>query len=769
MRRVVASILLASIVTVAVAQSPVRRKTDSRASDLIGALLAASKLDDAVAICDARLRESQLSGDEYAFWLIQSSRVGIVKSLRDDSQDGAESIRRMTEYLDTHANHRRTFWLRFQITLVEFASVRQSIMSAIVQPNDAPERTKALSDIVRIGNQLLELSSEIETAIPIAQTRRDGAADANELLALAVVVASQRIEALMMRGEMFAAGSDDMIASANEAIEAAGNLRSSLAPGAPAYDDLTRSLAESLRRVGDWESARDVIMPLIQSDSGDGAGIAIAARIAMDQEDTATAKILLEIAPEDDVEVSLAKLQLAILTAKESSTKGVGTREIGDGIERIGKSFGAHARRRAERLAIGKSSASSSATRDDLDPRLLIAQAAVRVREGKPVEAGRFLAAAARAARDPADALMLATAGAAALRAAAEVADASALLRETALARFQTPGAAKLHLQSAILIADIAVPELIIEQMTECVATWPSDEVAGMATDWKVRLLDARGEHAEAARAMHTLEPSLLTDERIVVAKDQLINGLLAMSVSTRAGLAHEAIEWLRKIGSDNAQSIAAEIATLFADAAALASVDSKSVQAPWLRWVAEIRAGRDAVSPPMDDVPQVLRDAAAERFVLDSNVNSNRRQSIGRAILSLVSDDSMVAAQAHGWLREWPQVMSIIDLNRERSPADLELAKRAATMLCGFDNDDMRSAGIDGWQRITTQLPQGSREWHLAKLSLVDALIEVGRQDEAIRVAKYVLATQTPEDAGMLKRYEQVGSESSTLPRAGK
>lgn len=747
-----------------VAESFVKRKTDSAESDLISELLARGMIETAASICDRHLADSQSDDEEQAKWLIESSRTKIAAMLRDDSdavtQGQPPAAGPIETFLANHPDHDRSLWLQFQVELVELADSRRAVLAAIVKSNDDPARDEALKRIVRIGVKLRELSKRVEDEIAFQRTKDADAVRIQELLSLAVVIANKRIEAVMLRGDLFAAGSDDYIASANESLAASRELLSSLPASAPSRDQLVMQLAESLRRTGEWEQAFTALSPLLKSNPNGAAARSLAAKIAIDQGNLSKARQWLEASAGDDnvndVELELTRLQLAIASMSDDSESNPTRRDIGDHIQRIAKQHGSYARRRAEQLVLGTSIASS---KKDLDPRLLIAQAASRVREGQPKQAGEWLATAARAARDPADAILLATAGAAAFRQANELPSASALLRETALARFGHQEAAKLHLQAAVLIADLASPDLLIEHLEECIGTWPTDPVAESAMGWLVRLHEARGDAVAAARAASHSVSSSTTAERIRQAGQLWTKAIAKASVSDRSRLAAEAIESLSGANADAIQSDVARIAVLFQERPALSGLNLNALQDPWLKWLFGIRS--DGVFSEFDfpeSFDLELRTAAADRLVLDGKTSRLDRQKFARAILLLVDNhDSLIAAQASLWMNDLKRAETIIGNLRQQAPGDLSLARDAAMLLSNAEDKAAMRSGLTLWMSLSTQLPQGSPDWHQAKLAAIETMRNLGEGEQAKQMAAYILLTQPPSDSVTTARYQSL------------
>lgn len=749
---------------IASAEVFVKRKTDSAESDLISELLARGLIETASKICEQHLAESQSEDDDRVKWLIEFSRTKVASLLTKEPTATdllqAQAVEPIESFLANHPNHSRAAWLQFQVELVELAVTRRAALAAMVKAKDDPARDNALKRIVRIGVKLRELSKSIEEELSVQRTQSADAVLEQELLALAVVVASKRIEAVMLRGDLFEEGSDDYVASANESLAASRELLNSLPVGVSSRDELTKQFVESLRRAGERELAIATLLPLLKLSPGDTGARVLAARLAIDDGDLSKASQWLDAGGDSgdasDLEMDLVRLQLAMAPSINSTTSNQMQREIADRVQRIGKQHGDYARRRAEQLVLGTASATAQT---QLDPRLLIAQAATRVREGQPKQAGEWLAAAARSASNSGAAVQLAIAGAAAFRQANEWLSASALLRETALARFENADAAKLHLQAAVLIAGTASTELIIEHLEEAVATWPSDPVALDATAWLIRLHESRGDAIAAARATSLVDASLLTPQRMEQAGQLWNLAILKVPRLARNQLATEAIQWFTRSHHPTAETESVHLAVLFRDRSALSGLNLNTVDIGWLKWLLNVRIGEpwaDIEHP--ESINLELRTAASDRLILDGQASRIDQSRLARGVVSLVGDDeSLNAAQAHLWQNDWERSEAVINQLIQKQPRDLSLARSAAAVLSQSDHKDARRAGLKLWTSVSSQLPQGTPDWHHAKLSVIDSLQSLGESDQAKQMARYILLVQPPDDAALLARYQAI------------
>jgi len=751
--------------------APVKRITDRADSDLVTALLSRGMTDTANQFCETWLSRAPSGSDDAARWLIEWSRVKLAEMLRAAPEDSAEysakAVAELERFLGNHPEHPREPWLLFQKEMVSLAEVRRAVLMASVKPPEDPMRNQVLKRMVETSIRLRDLSQGLEEKIAIARNTSRDNQQVRELISLAILVAAQRIESVMLRGELFEEGSDDFIASANESREASQELLTSLPVGSEGRDELTKHLAESLRRLGELEQAANTAGPLLLSSPDDASLRALAARILIDQDNVAQATRLLDAwtsgNSSSNLDIDLVRLQVAIREAQAQAGAQAGAqlrataqaqKAVGDWIQRIGTRHGDFARRRAERLVLGTSIASGG---NKLDPRIIIAQAATRLREGNAQQAAEMLESASRAATEPAAALQLAIAGAATFQKAKDIASAARLLREISLTHYEQGDAPKLHLQSALLQSQTAAPEALIEHLQEGIMTWPSDPASMTAIDWLIRIHDARGQWLEKAEAATLGHPSWMTQERLEQATTHWANAIVAVPFAKRDPLARTAIDAFGKYDSaaGGNESIAF-LATLFRNRDGLSSVDANTSGPAWIRWLLLVRKGGAVTeTPDLTGLTEPLQIAAADRLIADGNDSVQEQKAMGRAVLSLVGTTASIqAAQAHGWVGDWAEAESMLDELRRQAPGDLSIAQQSASLLARAPDERARRAGLELWMSLSSQLKQGSDPWHQAKLATITTMKSLGESEEAKRLADFILLTQPDLAPQRVKQY---------------
>lgn len=758
------SSLIATGATQAFAAEPaVNRMTDSAESDLISQLLSLGMLDTAVQVCELRRAEAKSGSDDAAKWLIEWARAKTAVMLRELPETSGVYItevqREIDAFLINHSSHPRSFWLKLQRDLIDLANARRAVLMAVVKPVDDPSRDASLKQIVGLASRLQELSKEIETQIALERNKDLDSVMSRELTALAIVVATHRIDSLMLRGELFADGTADSIASANQSLAAVQPLLDSLPSGAEGRTPLSYRQVESLRRTGDWENAAKTATLLIEQNPDDVLARSLAARIAIDRGDLKEANRLLSIdrsiKGKRHLEVDLVRLQLEIETARADKSREESSQRIADSIQRIGKLHGDYARRRAERLVLGTSLAESA---DQIDPRIIIAQASSYLREGAPERAAEILAAASRSAENADAAIQLATAGAAAFQKAADLNAAADLLREASLAHFKHPEAANLHLQSALLLGKQSSADAIIEHLQEGIRTWPSAPSTSSACDWLIRLHQAKQEHLDAARVAITAASTWMTRDRIQQAKDLWIESLLVVPLLEQDAVVGEALEAFKALSeSTEAKSALVTLVVLFGNRERLLLIDGASDELGWIDQLKGVRRGELASSRiETRGIDARLLTQAINRLILDGKTSRADRKKLGQTILNLAGDKpSLQVAQAYGWMNDWPRAQSIVQELLKQNAGDRGWVEQSATFLSESDDAQAKRLALSLWTSLSAQLKQGTEEWHRAKLGAIELMSELGDRKEAAKAASYILLTQPQLTPEIRERYQ--------------
>ena len=117
----------------------------------------------------------------------------------------------------------------------------------------------------------------------------------------------------------------------------------------------------------------------------------------------------------------------------------------------------------------------------------------------------------------------------------------------------------------------------------------------------------------------------------------------------------------------------------------------------------------------------------------------------------------SMALAERCLWSDDVNRAIEVLKEVNQKSENPLQSLKASAEMLVGTANRGAQEAGIGFWDELASGLPQGSDNWHEAKLSAIDVLQRMGKKQEAYRRAQFILLTQKKMDERFLSQYQAV------------
>lgn len=761
----------------------------------IPTLVGQGMLDRAETLAREQMDAAALASDEAAKAAVALAGVRVAKLLRAplDQQpvhlDAA--IEPLQRVLRAYPDHRRAPWLRFQRLVIDLAVAQRQAAVLAASPNDERQRLTVLAVLIERGRELQTQEQTVAELIAVAFDQQERSAWIDELMALRNAIAVKRVEVLLSRGELFSAGSDDALAAAAEAQQAA------IAALALVRDDpaqraaLTRMRCEALRRMGQAEQAVELLQPLLAAgaperpgadDAGgqlDDATLALAVRLALELQQMPRAERLLErhygdrpaeaaAAPESD----LARLRYLIAMSSEQADSQQPSQQVGDWIETIRQRGGDFAQRRAETIAVELLGRSPAA---QLDPRIVIAQAAAELRAGKAAQAAARLGTAAQQTAEPAAARRLAIAGAAALSSIGDEPAAAQLLLDVVDAQPQAPEAAALQLQAAVLLdrylrtnpdgaAGIAAVQ-VDDLLRQTIQLWPHQPAAAQARDWLVTRLLAAEQHVEAAIVASPQNGSAATAQQWetavlrwseALAKTPLVTAELAVNAAVEQ-LALQALEHL-PADLPAAAIGRRQLIALFGNAALAAAAEPTEDDEAFIRWLLAVRCG-DAAAPPPDEVNALIRRAAAERLVADGIAFPARRAHLAAAIEQLDdAEPTLARATALLWSERWREADAVLDrwLQLRDAASRPAAAMTAAKVLSQAPQPDAKRRALARLAAASAKLPQGSAAWHAVKLATLELLSELDQRAEAARLAQYILLTRPPDDPATLARYQK-------------
>ncbi len=787
------------------APAEVSARSDDRAAaplpglETIPVLVGQGMLDQAEALARKHLDAAVLSSDEAAQGAVALASVRVTKLLRaplDQQPVHLEAAREpLLRVLRAYPDHRRAAWLRFQQAAIDVAVAKRQAVVLTVTPGADRQRLEVLAVLIERGRDLQALEQEVAEQIAIAFEQRDRSAWIDELMALRNAIAVKRVETLLQRGELFAAGSDDALAAAAEAQQTAITAMS-LVRGDPVRQaELVRMRCEALLRMGQVEQAVDVLQPLLAAAADSTADsqqpalagklndptLALAVRLAVEQNQIPLAERLLAshygdhpteaaAAPESD----LARLRFLIAQSRGSTNDQQHQQAIGAWMEAIRQRGGDFAQRRAETIVVellGQSLA------DSTDPRIVLAKAAADLRAGNAMQAAEQLRSAAHGTTDPIVAKQLAIAGAAALSRAGQQSAAAELLREISLAHQQTPEMAELHLQAAVLLDQLtraaatdpaavsSETETVDQLLRQTLQLWPGDPAAEQARSWLVARLLANGKPVEAAIAASPHDFSTATDQQWGTAASLWIQALAAIPLVNSDLTVDPAVERLalQALAHFPAQVPAAaagrqRLIALFGGGEFIAAMSPSAIEENFVRWLVAVRRGEAAGVLPIAGIAPLIRQAAAARLIADGIATPSRRGALGAAIEQLAGDEpTLERAVALLWTDRWQDADVVLDRwVQDRGIADRPAATMtAALVLRHAPHRDAKHRALARLTAASAQLPLGSDAWHQSKLATLEVLSELDQQAEAVRLARYILLTRPPKDPAVQARYQ--------------
>lgn len=782
-------ILMLSMPVALRSAEPVKRQTDSPETDLISALITRKQLELAARICESHLNETQLEDDVLARWLIQAARVDnafdldldssqVTSKHPDEATSSAQrldSAKRIDQFLTTHPSYPQRSWLQFQQILHDLAQITRDALTVLVSSGDQKieRREHILSQIVRAQTKLRDLTKQVEQQINEARTRTPVPVEAQDLIALVYQIAEKRVATVLLQSDLFELGSQDSIASATEAMNAAKLMLDSLPAGSQTRSKFLGLYAEALRRISRFDEALKAINEAITIDPVSSDLVASAVRIEIAAGHITEAQRRLSTYQSTnsaaELEFYLALLEYTIAEAEQTS-QSIDQNVLSQQIQRIRERFGAYAKRRAQQLVLGIIPVESS---EISDPQLLIARAGQWLREGKADDAVEGLMTAARATKNGKDAMTLGIAAAAIERKREAFSSAADCLREISLAHVNHEDAPKLHYQATLMMREHWRAPALIEQLQEFLITWPHDSLAMDAANWLDQLAVSIDDYAVAARTLTSVGLESNDTAMIRSAYDRWITALDHIESTTRQTLAEDAIQQLQSSKNDIASCLALQVALLCVPATQVQPVE-KSVfdlfeQRPCFPWLAAARGisylGESAISSTAispESFAEAERLLAIDRLIADARQSSIVQDRVGKALLEIDRFKTLALAtqiQAYDWAGNHSMSRSLI-------PADLKSndiqANDIATVLAASKDVETRRAALKLWNQIAAHLPLGTAEWHQAKLAILTLLVNDKQQLEASRLADYILLTHRPTDTAILDRYQAFRQQSN-------
>lgn len=808
LRPIVASVVLGLVLAVPYAfgaESPTGRRTTDRNADLVAALIDEGQHAAAEAICTRHLAGVTAGSAEHAAWAIRLSSVRVARLLSAgiDEDEAWQSAREPLEHaIDGYESAAAVPWLQLQRLLVELARSENRAMRFVANPADTATRDKLLDGLRTTIAGLRELDVRLAEMIPLSDAGRlPEAAAARDLIRLQQTIRRRVVEALLLRGDAYPPGSDDALAAATEAEQAAEALLESASPDAASREAAVRMQAEAKRRAGNPRAAAELLHSFLERHGSlEPQTIAEMVLAELEQGNTQEAERWLAAfygdrpagAPQSTA-MDLARLRY--LTHDGESTAD--QQEIAAWIEQIGHRNGPYARRRAETemlRAVRIHPGDGNAT-------LLAARAGELLRGGRPedaVEAADLLREASMAAEsgDPAEAFRLGVQAGAVLAKLGRHAEASRRFAETATRLADQPRAAAVHFEAARqqakdvsaesandAAAAAAAAERVERLLVDQLRLWPESEEALAARQWLMQIYEAANAFEDAAEVALRLPADAVDWPAAIRQAGRLWRKALAASERPQQRLetARRALAALADVPEPQMAEAAEEIRLIGA-----LTLDREELQAIWAEtpppaeelalgdFADDLRRARltpvdpqgVALSAPDVSDRETIVDLALQRLRDDAVSHAADRERLARSMLRIADGAGEggavrqhLLAEALALSGDWQAAAERIEKIAAGPPPQPDMLRRGARLLGSLEDRKAKERAIEIWNRLSSGLPKGSEAWHEAKLAAIELMAERGDANEAAKLARFVLLTQPPTDPVTKAAYQRWSS----------
>lgn len=796
------AIVSACSVPQSLAQAPVGQQPVDQAAQVSAAInqrVDAGDFDAAAALAERHFDAIELGDDEAAKRAIVLSKLRVEVLLRTPMSQQPTLVAAAAEPLDrilnAYPDHRFAAWLRFQRLALDTAVARRRGLAILAAPGDDAERLSALASLIKTAGGMRDLQNEVAESIAKAFAQREQPARIDHLMSLRNAIATERVGVLLARGELFPSESDDFLAAATEANQAAIEALAMVRDDSAVQSDLVTMRCEALLRMGQPDDAARVLVPLLAASAESAkerlppsdATRAMAVRIAIQRQQLSDAQQWLDShygdqphkAPTSPLS-DLARLRFLIASGSPLTDHW---------IKSIGTRGGDYLVRRAQMIAselLGPD-AVQAANGD-----LVIAEAGLLMRKGDATAAANLLETYLQKTEDAQSALKVATRAAAILTGVKRQSDAAELLAKTATRFDAHQGSAELMLQAAMLHDEQANAPQTDQILRDLMNRWPTNPNAMLARDW---LVDRTEKTATTLAAAIVATPDPATDSAVVAALaawqdppeqqrfDVFYNATwqraetlwirvfaeidpfdhsLQLSQAFRDARA-QATQSLGQSQSPAARRCRKTIATLFQDTQQLNDAsfrDSPIDDKPLIQWLYAIRIGGAIVVPPASH-DNDLSAAAGMALMIDGRKLPAMRVTLSNAMIALLANvpgTELAHCQALVWNGNWKLAPKLLDhwIAARPSGEKTEIAAMQAAKLISQANDPAApSIALDRYLKLSKDVSTRSPRWHSIKLATIESMITAGKPDEAKQLAQYILITRPPIDLETNARYE--------------
>ncbi|MEM1068213.1 MAG: hypothetical protein AAGI63_04910 [Planctomycetota bacterium] len=744
----------------------VGRRTIDRDQDLFQALLDAGRYDDAIEICENGLKDTDPRSDRAAKWTIRKSAALSSRQLAEQafSEDQIAAAQKpVTALLRSYPDHTRSLFLDAQVVRVQRDAAKHAVLRAAISPSDNTLRQSAAGKLVRAARVVESLSERV--ADEQARLGRDieNAQAVSDFERLEQELQVEVVSLSLAQTELFARGSQDGIAAAIGAEEAADEAMARLPNGSAASDEVNRLRMEAILRAdqarradAEWDRAlkegKINATPRYLS-------LRIRTQLALEQRGKAESLLAGYYGADPSsaplsVEMDLARLEFLL---QKDQGQGVGA-----WLDEISNRGGAYARRRAEAWSLNylKQGSQRSMEGPRVDPSLIAAQAKDWLRRGDVPRAAELLSAAAATEADPSRAITRAIEAAASWVKAGSPTKAAEVLSDIALSKPDGTGAADAHLQAVVLIASTRKPDIntsVESMLRRNMQQWPRGKASDGARRWLIRILDAQSRHVEAAVVASTIDEADLDASRLDQAFKRWLIAYRSVDDNEIDDLdpkLREAFEPLQE--NPGAVPTFQKLAALMGSRSTLQGLKPVGNSESWVQSLVAFRPTGTG-NTDLSGIPVEYHRDVIRRLMLDGRQQPQLQDAVNRAIASLPipSTPSVDLVERLLWQNNTVQAIATAESLIETSPDSSDSLKRLATLLGSSRQSEARQKAIKWWDQLAAGTTKGSDLWHTAKLEAIKLLAAIGQTDQSKKRAKYILLTNPNLDPELRRSYQ--------------
>ena len=742
--------------------------------DTVRQLTKKHRYQEAIEICQSKVKEAPTTSLNAARWAVEHSRVLVSQQCQRkifDDRSLGQVIQPVIQILDAYPQHPFDLFLRAQILGAEKEKLLYQITRSLASPlnqelNDVAVResvqlSESIVSLIEVVNARRSRSNEINRASEIASPE--------DLNRLQQTLRVDLVSIALFQTDLMDHDSDEMIAAASRAEKLGMEAIATLPSGSTARGEVLRLRVEALIRMKQVESANTLLraskVTETQKDSTPWRALIVRLLIERGQELLARDELVayykhsleamirdIAVRDADSIEMDLALLQFFL---------AFGTQErIADCLRWVEGRGGSYARMRADALSLNHLKKRPGS---EQNPSLVAARGRQLIRNGQLQEGAEILVVAASLPGTPDEGVDYAVEAAAVFSALKKNSRAGLVLREYTLKHASSKKAAEANLQALILISGSGVSDFDVMQdyLEEHLATWPKTESARKVSMWLYSLLRDRKNLAEAAimiSGSYSDPPQVDEVERIENAWHELIvDPTIIWDAKTNAfkrllsqgNFPEEIPESFRKLSllllnasdfreSENQQTDIFEKAVkrLLVDGAADPNLSEPTEHWKMGFWLGDL----------------------ARRLIHEADQRTSLREAVASALLSW---DSLVLnplerAKCLVWTKQYKQTLKLLEDWIQVVPDDIKRPVQAAELLGASEDEELLLRSADLWKMVSTGLPKGSPKWHEAKLSGVKALQKAGKYDAAKTQVDYLLLTAPGLTEDLRSKYQE-------------